>query len=168
MTVTKPPQDSPDFPNAFYRISVKGLCLRDGKVLLLHDFTGLDQGDKKPEWELPGGGLDFGENFHDALRREVREEMGLTIAWISETPVFIWTTKRTGRRGLEWYWICTVIFRIEFEDLKFTPSGECREILFFSKEELQANITDLASQVKPLAEHLDPNMFIGKGIAPKA
>ena len=67
----KAPQQSPDFPDAFYRVAVKGLCVREGKVLLVHDYGGSDI-DMSPKWELPGGGVDFGENFQDALKREGR------------------------------------------------------------------------------------------------
>jgi len=155
----KPPQDSPDFPNAFYRVAAKGLCVRDGKVLLVHDFTGHSDTDTRSEWELPGGGLDFGENFVEGLKREVQEEMGLEVTWVADKPTYIWTTKKEESRGLAWYWVCTVIFRFEAEDLNFTPTDECREIKFFSKEELQANLADLATQVKPLAEKYNPADF---------
>jgi 8-oxo-dGTP diphosphatase len=155
----KPAQDSPDFPNAFYRVTAKGLCVHDGKVLLIHDFTGRSATDPSPEWELPGGGLDFGENFTEALKREVREEMGLEVAWIEDKPTFVWTTKHDVGRGMEWYWICSVFFRFDLVSLDFTPTEECREIRFFSKEDLKANFDDLGSQVKPLAEAFDTKDF---------
>jgi 8-oxo-dGTP pyrophosphatase MutT (NUDIX family) len=156
----KAPQQSPDFPDAFYRVAVKGLCVRDGKVLMVHDYTGRGDGDANPEWELPGGGLDFGENFQDALRREVREEMGLEVMWVDEKPTYLWTTKRNASRGMEWYWVCTVFFRFEVKNLEvFTPTDECREIAFFSKEDLQTKVADLSAQIVPLAKHFNPADF---------
>ena len=156
----KPSQQSPDFPDAFYRVTVKGLCVRDGKVLLVHDYTGRSATDPSPEWELPGGGLDFGEDFQQALRREVQEEMGLEVAWIDPKPMYVWTTKHETGRGMEWYWVCTVIYRFDVERLEsFTPTEECREIRFFSKEDLEKNIVDLAAQIVPLAKRFNPADF---------
>jgi 8-oxo-dGTP pyrophosphatase MutT (NUDIX family) len=158
----RPPQESPDFPNAFYRVTAKGLCVRDGQVLLLHDFTGRSDEDPSPEWELPGGGLEFGENFTDALKREIKEETGLAVKWMEEKPTYIWTTKHASGRGMKYFWICTVIFRFDVLDLNFTPTEECRAIKFFSKEDLQADFENLGSQVKPLAEAFNPEDFYEK------
>ena len=35
----KAPQQSPDFPDCFYRVTVKGLIVREGKVLMSLDFV---------------------------------------------------------------------------------------------------------------------------------
>ncbi len=150
---------SKDFPDSFYRVTTKGLCVRDGRVLLAHDYSGRSATDPGSEWELPGGGLDFGEDFAEGLKREVKEEMGLEVAWIDEKPTYLWTTKHEAGRGMEWYWVCTAIFRFDVVDLNFTPTKECREIKFFSKEDLQANIDSLASQIKPLAKFFNPQDF---------
>src|SRR3989344_6214250 len=129
-------QQSKYFPDCFYRVAVKGLCVREGKVLLIHDYTGRSSTDPSPEWELPGGGLDFGASFADDLSREVQEEMGLRVAWMDKKPTYIWTTKHLSRRGMEWYWVLTLVFRFDLVDLNFTPSREYQEIQFFSREEL--------------------------------
>jgi 8-oxo-dGTP pyrophosphatase MutT (NUDIX family) len=44
-----------------------------GRVLLVR-FEFPDVG---PIWALPGGGLEHGEEHHDAIRRELREECGI-------------------------------------------------------------------------------------------
>ena len=63
---------SKDFPDSFYRVTVKGLMVKDGKLLLLKESNNLSG-----QWELPGGGLDFGEDIHSALKREIEEEAGI-------------------------------------------------------------------------------------------
>lgn len=56
--------------DCFYRISVKALILDSEKrFLLVREDNGF--------WELPGGGLDHGEEPHACLKRELFEEMGL-------------------------------------------------------------------------------------------
>lgn len=52
-------------------ISIKGILIRDGCVLLLLNERG--------EWDLPGGRPDPGEDHRAALRREVMEETGLAV-----------------------------------------------------------------------------------------
>ena len=46
-----------------------------GQEVLLARWTG----PRGPEWTLPGGGLDFGEDPVDAAVREVREETGYAV-----------------------------------------------------------------------------------------
>ncbi|MCA1993959.1 MAG: NUDIX domain-containing protein [Coleofasciculus sp. S288] len=55
------------------RISVMGLFIESGTVLMIHKMTG-----PEPDcWDLPGGGLQPGEPILQALKREIREETGL-------------------------------------------------------------------------------------------
>lgn len=77
-----------------YPVSVKGVVVRDGKVLLLKN--------ERDEWELPGGKLDPGEAPEQCVIREIQEEVnwnvavvGLLDAWMyhitPELDVFIVT-----------------------------------------------------------------------------
>lgn len=55
------------------RQAVRALILDPDDRVLLVRFEFPDSGTK---WALPGGGIEAGETDHDALRREIHEEVG--------------------------------------------------------------------------------------------
>lgn len=55
------------------RPSVRGIILRDGKVLMVYSR-------KYDYYKFPGGGIEPGEGMDQALSREVREETGFAVA----------------------------------------------------------------------------------------
>ena len=55
---------SKDFPACFHRVTIKGLVVKDEKILLLKESPKLSE-----KWELPGGGLDFGEDIYSIRSR---------------------------------------------------------------------------------------------------
>jgi 8-oxo-dGTP diphosphatase len=54
-----------------FKIGVKSLIIYDRKVLLMR------RSDGSQNWECPGGTMEFGEDLHTTLRREIKEETGL-------------------------------------------------------------------------------------------
>ncbi|WP_295194431.1 NUDIX hydrolase [Veillonella sp.] len=70
-------------------MSVKCMIFHEGDVLLLQkkDREGL-----RP-WEFPGGGLEFGEDLHDAALREVKEETGLAVELLDVAG--LWSYRRS-------------------------------------------------------------------------
>lgn len=54
-----------------WRPSVYAIIVKNKKVLLSNQYGGFD---------LPGGGVDLGEDLYEALKREVKEETGVNIA----------------------------------------------------------------------------------------
>ena len=80
----------------YYRISIKGVVIKDGKYLLPKTTTGKTTA----SGELMGGGIDHGEDPHDCLRREIKEETGLKVTWISEAPLYFFDLSQVKQTGL--------------------------------------------------------------------
>ncbi|MFF1275750.1 NUDIX hydrolase [Streptomyces marokkonensis] len=57
------------------RVAAYAVCVRDGQLLLARSPGpgGI------PEWVLPGGGTEHGEDPYDTVRREVEEETGYLV-----------------------------------------------------------------------------------------
>ena len=71
-----------------YRVAVKGL-VRDesGRLLFVQE--------RSDSWDLPGGGLEHGEDITEALKREFLEELETDVEVAAENPLIIptWNTK---------------------------------------------------------------------------
>src|ERR1700730_8797122 len=78
--MTSPPRD-----NDAYRfpVSVKGVVIRGGKVILLRN--------ERDEWELPGGKLEPRESPEQCLARETAEELQLSLGPESILDSWIYT-----------------------------------------------------------------------------
>lgn len=72
--------ESPLPPELRVPVSVKGIVIVDGKVLLLKN--------ERDEWELPGGKIELGESPEDCVAREVQEEVGWRVQ--VGPPTFAW------------------------------------------------------------------------------
>ncbi len=132
-------------PSRFYRVSIKALILNEtrDKFFLCREHDG--------RWELPGGGLDWGESTETCLRRELQEEMGLNATSIAERPSYFFTGQSTNYPEVK---IANVLYEVTLEHFNFTPSDECQEIRFVTPEEVVDMITfdgpkNLAKVFKP-------------------
>ncbi len=128
--------------NAFYRVSAKALILDEsGKkfVTILED---------NGWWELPGGGLDWGESMIECIIREVKEEMGLTVIEVAKNPCYYMIGKSiSGKQSLN------LVFETKVKDFNFVPSSECQEMRFIAPEEVDTinayrNVRELAELMK--------------------
>lgn len=128
-------------PDNFYRVSIKALILDETgkKFLIVKEDNGW--------WEVPGGGLDYGETPSDCLKREIKEEMGLDVSFVSQNPSYFLVG-----HNMSGVWAVGIVYEVRVKDLNFTPSNECQEIKYVSQEELKdlkafRTVTELAERL---------------------
>lgn len=103
----------------------------EDRILLLRESDG--------SWELPGGGLEQGEDARTGLARELDEETGFKIEWMNDAPVAFWTITRgtTFPNGIEWFAIVVYEAKVSGE---FKPTihddDEGQEAKYFTREEV--------------------------------
>ena len=117
---------------------VAGILIKDGKVLL----------GQRPEhkslpglWEFPGGKIELGESPEEAIRRELKEELGID-ADIGQLRIA--TTHQYGEVG-----VLLLFFEVRF--WKGSPKAEHHlELKWVNKEELvQQKLPDANQSVLP-------------------
>jgi len=110
-----------------FRITVKAIIFNEGKILLLR--RKMASRDGHGFWELPGGGLKFGETLEEALQREVLEETGLEINVIQ--PVYTFSALREEKNLQK----IGIAFLCSCRELLISLSNEHSEFGFFSRVE---------------------------------
>lgn len=111
---------------AFYRVSIKALILKKDKILLVQEPDG--------RWELPGGGMDFGETPKKCLKRELKEELGATSSQISDKPTYVWT-QEVEKKG-EIINRLFLAYPVKLKSEKFKITEEAVAIGWFNKKEM--------------------------------
>jgi ADP-ribose pyrophosphatase YjhB (NUDIX family) len=103
-------------------IGVGGIVLRDTEVLLIKP----NYGPAKGLWMIPGGFVDTGETFEDAIKREVLEETGLEIRPLDMVSVRMMTRQRQFENEPDKINDLYVVLRCEY--LKGDPKPSSTEI----------------------------------------
>lgn len=129
-------------PDGYYRTSIKGLIFDSSKrFLLCQEDNGF--------WDFPGGGMEFGEQPEETLKREIKEEMGLEVLSVGKYPMYF-----VARKNTKGVWITNVFYEVKVKDINITPSEECIKVDYFDKDLISKvnifpTVSDFVNQYDP-------------------
>ena len=91
-----------------------------------------------PGWYLPGGGIEWGETFDEALKKELMEEAGVTLTDKAEM-LAVYQNRRASRRDHVALYHCPHWRQDNKPDL---PNHEILAAEFFPQNDLPEGTTD--------------------------
>jgi 8-oxo-dGTP pyrophosphatase MutT (NUDIX family) len=133
-------------PTGSRRLGVIALIERDGSILLERRVDA-------PLWSLISGGVEETETLADALRREVREETGLSVSSFELFGTFSDPTRIVRYPDGEAFRVASFAYVVavtSFEGLR--ASAESEELRFFRRSELRG--LDFPATQRPVVERL--------------
>lgn len=130
-----------------YRVALRALIRNDKGEILIVKEQGRDW------WDLPGGGLNYGESAKDGLARELREEIGFSGDFecgvlALQTPEW---NERLGVMQMN------VLFEVKLEDMDLNLGVDGCELTFQLQERIyETNPPDsrICIQLKALKDHV--------------
>ena len=110
-----------------YRITVKGLIINESGEVLVVKESG------RTCWDLPGGGMDHGEDIKSAIARELNEEVNLNSNFTYKVihvddPVYLTNTNVLQIR---------LVFQIFPELMEFSEGADADIISFINPDSLK-------------------------------
>jgi mutator protein MutT len=114
-----------------------GAIIVDDRGRLFAALRGPQAKNERGKWEFPGGSVEFGETLADALKREMMEEYGVTIAVDRLLDVVDHIIPAENQHWVSPSYLCHIIAGTPV----IREPGKCLEIRWFTPEEMPANLT---------------------------
>ena len=136
--------DGTDHLDCLYRISLKALIYNDaGQILVVKEIN-------RTYWDLPGGGMDYDEDFESSLKRELYEEVG----YKGDLRYQLFdASEQMYIERLDANQICFYC-RVWSENFDFIPGEEGDEIMFINPEELLLQKSEVDAPARAHAAHM--------------
>ncbi|MCL2773991.1 MAG: NUDIX hydrolase [Oscillospiraceae bacterium] len=125
-----------------FRVGVRSLVIYNRKVLLIK------RSDEEYAWESPGGHLEFGEDLHTALRREIKEETGLNDIRIGKL-LFAVTFIGSEQQDVGLYYLSYA------NSDKVTLSDEHTDFIWANKEQMNLLSKGMVNELEANSVFLD-------------
>lgn len=84
-------------------------------------------------WEFPGGGLEFMEEFEDAIQRELKEEHGVSVEILDTIAIGNNIIRTEGQHWVAPLFLC----QITTGDPEIQEPHKCKDIGWFSVSEIK-------------------------------
>jgi mutator protein MutT len=94
-------------------------------------------------WEFPGGSVEFGERHCDALKREMREEFGITISVDALLDIIDDILPREGQHWVSPNYICRIVSGTP----QILEPRKCAEIGWFHPARMPRGLTGITRKM---------------------
>lgn len=120
-----------------YRISIKGLIRNEkGEVLVVKEAG-------RNYWDLPGGGMDHGENIKIAIAREMQEEVSLE----GDFTYKIIAVDDPAYLEIHDFWQVRLIYELRPENMQFHAGEDGDEIAFLHPHTLKDSLSEVERRI---------------------
>ncbi len=120
-------------------VGVAAVVVHNGKLVLVK--RGVEPG--KGKWSIPGGGVELGETVRDTAIREAKEECGLDVKLVGDTPMDAMDSMVTDQKGRLQYHYVLLQFLARPKGGTLKPTSDVTEARWVPLEEVEKyNLTN--------------------------